>query len=101
MWRSRRPVCGQRKRMQRWIVGELCHRPSCPSWWPAICSFPCIPRMVEIIQLLGSSSLMALPTEADFTSPIAPDLERYLETDTRTARERAKLFHLAWDVACS
>jgi len=59
------------------------------------------PRMVEIIQLLGSSSLMALPTEADFASPIAADLERYLETDTRTARERAKLFHLAWDVACS
>ena len=59
------------------------------------------PRMVEIIQLLGSSSLMALPTEADFASLIAPDLERYLETDTRTARERAKLFHLAWDVACS
>jgi 4-hydroxyphenylacetate 3-monooxygenase len=44
---------------------------------------------------------MALPTEADFASPIAPDLERYLETDTQTARERAKLFHLAWDVACS
>jgi len=59
------------------------------------------PRMVEIVQLLGSSSLMALPTEADFASPIAPDLERYLETDTQTARERAKLFHLAWDVACS
>src|SRR6266540_2780082 len=34
------------------------------------------PRMVEIIQLLGSSSLMALPTEADFASPIAPDLDR-------------------------
>src|SRR5207253_159218 len=43
------------------------------------------PRMVEIIQLLGSSSLMALPTAADFASPIGPDLERYLETDTRSA----------------
>jgi 4-hydroxyphenylacetate 3-monooxygenase len=59
------------------------------------------PRMVEIIQLLGSSSLMALPTEADFASPIAPDLDRYLATDTEAARDRAKLFHLAWDVACS
>jgi 4-hydroxyphenylacetate 3-monooxygenase len=59
------------------------------------------PRMVEIIQLLGSSSLMALPTEADFASPIAPDLERYLETDTESAVDRARLFHLAWDVACS
>jgi len=59
------------------------------------------PRMVELIQLLGSSSLMALPTEADFNTPIGQYLERYLETDTRTAQERAKLFHLAWDVACS
>ena len=59
------------------------------------------PRMVEIIQLLGSSSLMALPTAADFASPIGPDLERYLETDTRSAVDRANLFHLAWDVACS
>ena len=32
------------------------------------------PRMVEIVQHLGSSSLMARPTEADFTSPIAPIL---------------------------
>jgi len=59
------------------------------------------PRMVEIMQLLGSSSLMALPSEADFQSPIAPDLERYLETDVSPARERVKLFRLAWDVACS
>src|SRR5437667_12180282 len=59
------------------------------------------PRMVEIIQLLGSSSLMALPTAADFASPIGPDLERYLESDTRSAVDRAHLFHLAWDVACS
>jgi 4-hydroxyphenylacetate 3-monooxygenase len=59
------------------------------------------PRMVEIVQLLGSSSWMALPPKADFATPIAPDPERYLETDTRTAQERVKLFHLAWDVACS
>jgi aromatic ring hydroxylase len=30
-----------------------------------------------------------------------PELERYLATDTASARERAKLFPLAWDVACS
>lgn len=59
------------------------------------------PRMVEIIQLLGSSSLMALPTQADFQTPIADYLERYLETDTQAAQARAKIFHLAWDVACS
>ena len=59
------------------------------------------PRMAEIIALLGSSSLMAAPAEADFHAEIAPEIERYLATDTSGARERAKLFHLAWDVACS
>jgi 4-hydroxyphenylacetate 3-monooxygenase len=59
------------------------------------------PRMVEIIQLLGTSSLMALPAEADFESLLAPDVEQYLSTDTANARDRARLFHLAWDVSCS
>ena len=59
------------------------------------------PRMVEIMQLLGSSSLMALPSQADFDSEIAPDLEHYLATDAATARDRTKLFHLAWDISCS
>jgi 4-hydroxyphenylacetate 3-monooxygenase len=59
------------------------------------------PHMAEIIELLGSSSLMAAPAEADFRADIAPEIERYLATDTASARERAKLFHLAWDVTCS
>jgi 4-hydroxyphenylacetate 3-monooxygenase len=59
------------------------------------------PRMAEIIQLLGSSSLMALPGEADFSGPLGKEIEKYLETDTATARERVHLFHLAWDLACS
>ena len=53
------------------------------------------------MQLLGSSSLMALPAEADFDTPIAPELERYLATDASGAKDRVRLFHLAWDVACS
>ncbi|PKB80027.1 MAG: 4-hydroxyphenylacetate 3-monooxygenase, oxygenase component [SAR202 cluster bacterium Io17-Chloro-G9] len=59
------------------------------------------PRLAEIVQLLGSSSLMALPSEADFEGPIAPELERYLATATSGSRDRVRLFHLAWDVACS
>ena len=59
------------------------------------------PRMAEIIQLLGSSSLMALPSEADFNGPLADVLDTYLDTDTATARERVRLFRLAWDTACS
>jgi 4-hydroxyphenylacetate 3-monooxygenase len=59
------------------------------------------PRMVEIIQLLETSSLMALPAEADFDTPLAPEVDQYLSTDTSNARDRARLFHLAWDVSCS
>ena len=59
------------------------------------------PRMVEIIQLLGTGALMALPAEADFGSDIGPEIERYFATDTADARDRARLFHLAWDASCS
>ena len=59
------------------------------------------PRMVEIIQLLGTGSLMALPSEADFEAEIGPELEQYFATATANARDRAKLFHLAWDASCS
>jgi 4-hydroxyphenylacetate 3-monooxygenase len=59
------------------------------------------PRMAEIIQLLGSSSLMALPSEGDFNGPLAEVLDAYLDTDTATARECVRLFRLAWDTACS
>jgi 4-hydroxyphenylacetate 3-monooxygenase len=57
--------------------------------------------MIEIIQLLGTSSLMALPAEADFNTPLAPEVEHHFATDTASARDRAQLFHLAWDVSCS
>ena len=59
------------------------------------------PRLAEIVQLLGSGNLMALPSEGDFDAPIGPEVERYLTTDTAEARERVRLFRLAWDVACS
>jgi 4-hydroxyphenylacetate 3-monooxygenase len=59
------------------------------------------PRMAEIVQLLGSSSLMALPCEVDFDGPLGGFLEQYLDTDTASARDRVRLFHLAWDLACS
>ena len=59
------------------------------------------PRMGEILQLMGSSSLMALPTEADLKGPLAGELAAYLDTDTATAEERVRLFRLAWDTCCS
>jgi 4-hydroxyphenylacetate 3-monooxygenase len=59
------------------------------------------PRMVEILQLLGSSSFMIIPTGPDFRGPLGPDIEQYLATDTASARDRVKLFRLAWDIAGS
>ncbi len=59
------------------------------------------PRMAEILQLLGSSSLMILPTEADMDGPLGGHISQYLATDNSDARSRVKLFHLAWDIACS
>ncbi len=59
------------------------------------------PRMVEIVQMLGTSSLMALPAEADFDTEIAAEIDQYMATDTTNARDRARLFHLAWDASCS
>jgi len=59
------------------------------------------PRMAEILHLLGSSSLMALPTEADLHGPLARELHDYLDTDSTSAEARIKLFRLAWDVCCS
>ena len=59
------------------------------------------PRLAEIVQLLGSGNLMALPSESDFDAPIGPEIQRYLTTDNADARERVRLFRLAWDVACS
>ena len=78
----------------------------CPALAPFTASrglFPktIYPRLAEIVQQMGSSSLMALPAEADFDTPIAAEIERYMSTDSSSARDRAKLFHLAWGVACS
>jgi 4-hydroxyphenylacetate 3-monooxygenase len=44
---------------------------------------------------------MALPCEVDFDGPLGGFLEQYLDTDTASARDRVRLFHLAWDLACS
>jgi 4-hydroxyphenylacetate 3-monooxygenase len=65
-------------------------------------SFPRMyPRMVEILQLLSASSLMMIPPHSVFASPVAQDIDRYLASPNRDARDRIKLFRLAWDVACS
>ncbi|AGE22740.1 MULTISPECIES: 4-hydroxyphenylacetate 3-monooxygenase, oxygenase component [Geobacillus] len=59
------------------------------------------PRFADIIQLLGASGLVCLPTEADFSSPLRPDLDRYLQAAMLPAEQRVRLFRFAWDMAMS
>jgi len=59
------------------------------------------PRLIEIVQLLGSSSLMATPGEADFSNELAGDVEQYFQTVNLRSKDRIALFRLAHDVAVS
>ncbi len=59
------------------------------------------PRLIEILQLIGSSSLIAVPSDADFDSDIGGLLEEYLSTDTLDAKQRTKLFRMGWDISVS
>ena len=59
------------------------------------------PRMVEILQLLGASSLMATPSEADFANEISEDVEKYFQLSNLDSKNRVAMFRLAHDVAIS
>ncbi|WP_442599814.1 4-hydroxyphenylacetate 3-monooxygenase, oxygenase component [Neobacillus sp. D3-1R] len=64
--------------------------------------FPRIyPRFTEIIQLIGASGMVTLPSENDFCSEISSDLGKYLQGANRSAEERVKIFRLAWDLTMS
>lgn len=84
--------------LDRW--GVMCpHRPPLDA---ARNIFPKMyPRMVEILQLLSSSGLMMIPPAAALDGPIADDIDTYLGVANMPARDRLKLFRLAWDIACS
>lgn len=59
------------------------------------------PRLIELVQMLGSSSLMATPCEADFSNDIAADVAQYFQTANLESRDRVALFRLAHDLAVS
>jgi 4-hydroxyphenylacetate 3-monooxygenase len=68
----------------------------------AVNTFPRIyPRFIEIIQLIGASGLIMLPTENDFNSSIRKDLDHYLKASTKSALDRVKIYRLAWDLSMS
>jgi len=59
------------------------------------------PKLIEAVHMLGSSSLMATPCEADFDSAISADVERYFQLTNMSSRDRVALFRLAHDLAVS
>jgi 4-hydroxyphenylacetate 3-monooxygenase len=75
----------------------------CPAILPVECTrnlfMTAYPRMIEILQLLGSSSFLLTPSEKDFEGPLKPSIEQYLATDNTAAKDRVRLFRLAWDAA--
>ena len=58
-------------------------------------------KMLEAVQLLGSSSLMATPSEADLTNELSQDVGRYFQTVNLESKDRIALFRLAHDFAVS
>ena len=59
------------------------------------------PKLMETVHMLGSSSLMATPCEADFGNAIAGDVEKYFQLLNLGSRDRVALFRLAHDLAVS
>lgn len=59
------------------------------------------PRFCEIIQLIGASGIVTLPSEKDFHSELRTDLDQYLQGASKDAEDRVKIFRLAWDLTMS
>jgi aromatic ring hydroxylase len=56
--------------------------------------------MLEIVRELSGQGIIMAPTSDDLVSEIGSDLERYFGSDGVSAADRARLFNLAWDLAC-
>jgi 4-hydroxyphenylacetate 3-monooxygenase len=76
-----------------------------PAWNPLDAArnlFPRLyPRMVEIIQQIGASGLVAMPTQDDVRGPLAEDIKKYYQAARADAFDRIPLFRLAWDASLS
>lgn len=59
------------------------------------------PRMIEIVQQIGASGLVAMPTEADIHGELSEDIKKYYQSARLEALERIQVFRLAWDTAIS
>jgi 4-hydroxyphenylacetate 3-monooxygenase len=76
-----------------------------PAWDPLDAArnmYPRIyPRLVEIVQQVGASGLVSVPTWADVNGPLREDIRHYYQSARLEALDRIPLFRLAWDTAVS
>jgi 4-hydroxyphenylacetate 3-monooxygenase len=76
--------------------------PDANALWVVRMSFPkMFVRMQEIIQLLGASGLVAVPSFSELQGSGAELVERYYQSAHSDAAERIKLFRLAFDASMS
>lgn len=59
------------------------------------------PGFCDILQQIGASGLITIPSEEDFSSEIKNDLDIYLQAANANAEERVRIFRLAWDICMS
>ncbi|MEG0450261.1 MAG: 4-hydroxyphenylacetate 3-monooxygenase, oxygenase component [Lysinibacillus sp.] len=59
------------------------------------------PRFAEIIQQLGASGLMAIPSEKTYQSEVRDDMNHYLQSFLDEGEDRVRKFRLAWDLSMS
>jgi 4-hydroxyphenylacetate 3-monooxygenase len=76
-----------------------------PAWDPLDAArnlFPRLyPRMVEIVQQIGASGLVAMPSEQDLKGPLVEEIKKYYQAARAEAFDRIPLFRLAWDASLS
>ena len=56
-----------------------------------------MPRVNELLQLVGGGGFMCTPSEADVKGPIADLIAKYFQAAGADAEQRIRLFRLAWD----
>jgi 4-hydroxyphenylacetate 3-monooxygenase oxygenase component len=56
-----------------------------------------LPRVNELLQLIGGGGFMATPSRADLEGPLRGEIDKYFQAAGAEAERRIRLFRLAWD----
>lgn len=56
-----------------------------------------LPRVNELLQLIGGGGFMLTPSYADVNGPMKDEIAKYFQAAGADAERRIRLFRLAWD----